>query len=76
MAPLTGIDFLRKIRAGETPINRQTPVLMLTGQLDASHVLEARDVGVSGYLAKPVTVGGIMTRLIDVVRSTGPVHHA
>src|ERR1700733_8652343 len=65
MRPMTGMDFLREIRSGKTPIDADTPVLMMTGQLDAKHVLEARAVGVSGYLAKPISAQGMMTRLID-----------
>lgn len=76
MEPMSGMDLLREIRAGKTPVDAKTPVIMLTGQLDASHVIEARNVGVSGYLAKPVSPEGVMSRLVDVIRATAPAGHA
>jgi len=74
MRPMSGMDLLRSIRAGNTPLSARTPVIMMTGQLDVSSVLEAREVGVDGYIAKPVTVDGVMTRIVDVIRSTAPMH--
>ncbi len=67
MQPISGIEFLRKVRAGEAKIDSDTPVIMMTSQVEASQVLEAKRAGVSGYLAKPVTVGGIMARLLAVL---------
>lgn len=67
MRPTSGIELLREVRAGRTPIARNTPFVMMTGQLDVDSVLAARDLGVSGYLAKPVTVDGVMTRIVDIV---------
>ena len=73
MRPTSGIELLRQIRSSNTPISARTPVIMMTGQLDVSSVLEAREVGVDGYIAKPVTVDGVMTRLVDVIRSSAPL---
>ena len=67
MKPISGIEFLRKVRAGEAKIDSNTPVIMMTSQVEAGQVLEAKRAGVSGYLAKPVTVGGIMARLLAVL---------
>ncbi|HLG85824.1 MAG TPA: response regulator [Alphaproteobacteria bacterium] len=67
MQPTTGLELLREVRAGRTALSSNTPVIMMTGQLDVDSVLAARDLGVSGYLAKPVTVDGVMTRIVDVV---------
>ena len=70
MRPMSGMEFLRTIRSGNAALDPQTPVLMMTGQLDAKHVLEGREVGVSGYLSKPVSVQGMMTRLVDIIRAS------
>lgn len=67
MKPISGIEFLHKVRAGEAKIDSNTPVIMMTSQVEAGQVLEAKRAGVSGYLAKPVTVGGIMARLLAVL---------
>lgn len=67
MKPISGIEFLRKVRAGEAKIDPNTPVIMMTSQVEQAQVLEAKKAGVSGYLAKPVTVGAIMARLLAVL---------
>ena len=72
MQPMTGLELLREVRAGRTALNPQTPIIMMTGQLDVSSVLKARSLGVSAYLAKPVTVDGVMTRIIDVIGASAP----
>ena len=75
MQPITGLEFLKQVRDGKTALDRSTPVVMMTGQLDATSVLKARSVGVSGYIAKPVTVDGVMNRLVDVIRQSSVAHH-
>jgi DNA-binding response OmpR family regulator len=49
MPTITGIDLLRQVRS----VGFDIPFLMLTGRADADSVVEARDAGVSGYIAKP-----------------------
>ena len=49
MPTVTGIDLLRQVRS----VGFEIPFLMLTGRADAESVVEARDAGVSGYIAKP-----------------------
>ena len=75
MQPMSGLELLREVRAGKTPLPTQTPLIMMTGQLDVDSVLAARDLGVSAYLAKPVTVEGVMTRILDVVGASAPAYH-
>lgn len=70
MQPVTGIEFLRKVRAGEGKIASDTPIIMMTSQVEAASVLEAKRAGVTSYLAKPVTVGAIMARLVAVLGSS------
>jgi DNA-binding response OmpR family regulator len=49
MPTVTGIELLRQVRS----VGFDIPFLMLTGRADAESVIEARDAGVSGYIAKP-----------------------
>jgi two-component system chemotaxis response regulator CheY len=49
MPGMTGIDLLRQVRS----VGSEVPFLLLTGRSDADSVIEARDAGVSGYIAKP-----------------------
>ena len=56
---LAGIEILRIIR-GRRP---QIPFLMLTGQIDADSVMMAKKLGVSAYVAKPVSPRIFQTRV-------------
>ena len=50
MMPATsGIEVLKEIRTQDTTI----PFLMLTSNVTKEAIVEARDAGVSGYVAKP-----------------------
>ena len=64
MQPVNGIEFVRRVRAGATTISRDTPIIMMTSQVEASQVLEAKEAGVSGYLAKPLTAGRVVAQLV------------
>jgi CheY-like chemotaxis protein len=72
MEGMTGVDLVQKIRtAGDSP-NPFIPVIMLTGYTHIDRVREARDAGVNEFLAKPVSVKGILTRLISVIENPRP----
>lgn len=49
MPTMSGIDLLRQVRS----VGFDIPFLLLTGRSDSDSVVEARDAGVSGYIAKP-----------------------
>lgn len=62
-----GIEFLRMVRGGADSINPFVPVLMLTGYSEAHHILEARDAGMSEYLAKPVSAKALYQRIRSII---------
>ena len=67
MQPLDGIDLVRRLRnANESP-NPMVPVIMITGHSTMRRVGEARDVGVTEFLSKPVTARGVIERIGRVV---------
>ena len=72
MQPLDGIDLVRKLRnANESP-NPMVPVIMITGHSTLRRVAEARDVGVTEFLSKPVTARGVIERISRVVEHPRP----
>jgi two-component system chemotaxis response regulator CheY len=72
MQPLDGIDLVRRLRnANESP-NPMVPVIMITGHSTLRRVAEARDVGVTEFLSKPVTARGVIERINRVVESPRP----
>jgi DNA-binding NtrC family response regulator len=48
------------------------PVIMITGHSTVRRVAEARDVGVSEFLSKPVTARGVIERINRVVENPRP----
>ena len=69
---VSGIDLVRLVRTSAASPNPFVPVIMMSGQTRPGQVLEARDAGCNEFLAKPVTVNGIMTRLISVIENPRP----
>lgn len=49
MPEMTGVELLQQIRA----VDQSIPFLMVTGRLDMDSVVEAKNSGVTAYIAKP-----------------------
>jgi len=69
---LDGIGFLRRVRAGDDSPNPFVPVIVVTANTEIRHVCEARDAGMTEFLAKPVSAKSIYARLCAVIDSTRP----
>jgi two-component system chemotaxis response regulator CheY len=69
MAPMDGVEFVRRVRAGSSPY---LPVIMMTGFSDRSRVFEARDAGVTEMLVKPITGRSLLERIEAVVMRPRP----
>ena len=67
MRPMDGAAFTRLLRAGGTGADPRTPVIMMTGHADREHVLEARQAGVDGIVAKPLSIRSMLERVQTVL---------
>jgi CheY-like chemotaxis protein len=72
MEGMNGIDFARMVRTSPDSTNPFVPIIMLTGHTHVDHVRQARDAGVNEFLAKPVSVKAVLTRLISVIDHPRP----
>jgi len=69
MQPLDGIDLTKLIRNADDSPNPMIPIIMITGHTTQRRVAQARDAGVTEFLAKPVTAQGVIRRITQVVNS-------
>jgi len=67
MEPMDGLEFTRKVRAGEAGIDPFVPIIMVSGQTEMRHILNARDAGVTEFLAKPISARAMYARLCTVI---------
>ncbi|MCW8860881.1 MAG: response regulator, partial [Rhodospirillales bacterium] len=72
MSPLDGIDFVRLVRTGKDSPNPFVPIIMLTGHTEMHRVVEARDVGVHEFLAKPISAKALYSRVRSIIDRPRP----
>ncbi|MFV3131043.1 response regulator [Niveispirillum sp. KHB5.9] len=67
MEPMDGIGLLKWVREHESDKIRFLPFVMMSGEADESAVRLARDSGVTEYLAKPMSVINVASRLLAII---------
>jgi two-component system, chemotaxis family, chemotaxis protein CheY len=72
MSPLDGIDFVRLVRNAKDSRNPYIPLIMVTGHTEPRYVREARDAGVTEFLAKPVSAMALARRIAAVIHEPRP----
>lgn len=72
MTSVDGNLFLRWIRTGEQVPDRFVPFIMVSGAADREVVEQARDAGVTEFLAKPFSAKGVAERIMQVINKPRP----
>jgi len=67
MEPMDGIALTRHLRTHENSPNPFVPIIMVSGHTGKQRVEEARDAGVTEFLAKPVTARNLYARIAGIV---------
>jgi CheY-like chemotaxis protein len=67
MSPTDGVEFTRLVRNDPESKNPYLPIIMMTGHSERSRVLEARDAGVTEFVAKPLTAKHVLDRMKAVI---------
>ncbi|MBF0246590.1 MAG: response regulator [Alphaproteobacteria bacterium] len=67
MPIMNGLEFVEMVRSDVTSPMRFSPVIMVTGHSEMGRIVRARDAGVDEYLIKPLSAGGLYTRLVAVI---------
>ena len=67
MTPMGGLKFVRALRANRKTPFRLVPVIMVTAYADLESVGDARDVGVTEFMAKPISAADLEKRIQRVL---------
>ncbi len=66
---MDGLEFLKLVRRDPETPNPFVPVIMVTAFTRRSHVIRARDAGMTEYLAKPISATLLYSRIRSVIET-------
>jgi len=69
---LDGIDFLHRVRNNDSSPNPYAPFIVLTALSGMESICQARDSGMTEFLAKPVTPKMIYSRIARTIETNRP----
>ena len=64
MAPVTGLDLLRKVRADAKL--KHIPFIMVTAESKTENIITAKQAGVSNYIVKPFNADTLRAKIVSV----------
>lgn len=67
MRPMDGIELTGAIRSGEGGVDPFIPIIMISAYTEKRHILQARDAGITEFLAKPISAKRIYFRLRTMI---------
>ena len=70
MAPMTGYDLLRQVRAD--PAIGKTPFIMVTAESKTENVIAAKKAGVDNYIVKPFNMQTLQHKIAAVFPDEAP----
>ena len=65
MEPMSGYELLRRVRAN--PKIAGTRLILMTAELNASHVIAAKRAGASNYILKPFTDEVLRSKIEEAI---------
>jgi two-component system chemotaxis response regulator CheY len=69
MPGMTGLEFTRMVRTSQECPNPYVSIIMVTGYTQVEHVHQARDAGVTEFLAKPISANTVLARMTAVIEN-------
>src|SRR3954468_2153358 len=66
-APMTGLQFIEYVRTSPMSPNRLMPILLMTARSEEEYVVQARDRGITEFVAQPFTVESLHRRLVSII---------
>jgi len=72
MEPMDGLDLTRHLRTSPESPDQFVPVIMLSGHTERARVMQARDAGVTEFMAKPVSARSLYARIVSIIENPRP----
>lgn len=72
MDGIDGVECVRRIRFSNDSRNKFLPIILCTGYAEDSLKREARDAGANAFLAKPISVKSLLSRITSVMEENKP----
>jgi len=76
MTPLNGLDFVRRLRHGEGGADPATPIIMLADDQERIVVEAVHDIGVDGFIDKPISLSYLYSSILSVITGTCDFIHS
>ncbi len=70
--PMNGLQFIDFVRTSSMSPNRLLPILLMTARSEQQYVVQARDRGITEFLAKPFNVESFHQRLVSIIAFPRP----
>jgi len=71
MTPMSGSEFTRILRKDRDPSVSTTPVIIISAHARKNVIMEAIQLGIHGFIAKPVSPSVLYERIVDVIHKHG-----
>lgn len=69
MPLMGGLEFLTKLRSGKNVRNSGIPVVVVTGHREEASLYKAIDIGIHGYIVKPISRAALEKHLAHALTS-------
>lgn len=69
MPKMNGLEFVRQLRSSHLAPNPKVPVLIVTGHSEEGNVREAVQLGINGFLVKPISKKALEQRIKKALSS-------
>jgi two-component system, chemotaxis family, chemotaxis protein CheY len=67
-----GLELTQMIRQPGANANPYVPIIMLTGHSEKKRVTDARDAGITEFMAKPISAKSLYQRILNVIANPRP----
>jgi CheY-like chemotaxis protein len=67
-----GLTFTRKVRTDPESPDQFVPIIMLSGHTEKARVMQARDAGVTEFMAKPIAARALYARMVAIIEHPRP----